>query len=162
MCERYIINLFAIYLYGLCFVRTILAIYYWIVRDRWQTTPAKVIHTELVTKRVRRGYGSKGYQALIEFEYIVDDVVYRSNWFSFAEKIGSWRDPYYPKKHAEFLLKNYPVNSDVSILYNPRNPSKAVLENSVFDSGSVLFIVGFVVMSLIALCVVSSGQVGGF
>ncbi|KAA3656659.1 MAG: DUF3592 domain-containing protein [Chloroflexi bacterium] len=142
--------------YGVFLVKACLVIYYLIARNRWRSTDGKVVHAKIVKKKIRRDRFRYFYQTQLEYDYFVDDVLYHGHRFSFVERINFGRNPAYSKDNAEFILRFYPVNSEVSVLYNPRNPSQAVIEKTVVDRNTILLFLVYLVMTMMLICV-SSG-----
>jgi hypothetical protein len=62
------------------------------------------------------------YYPKVVYHYFVNDTSFTNNKISFGE-YGTDK-----RKHANKVIGKYPVNSEVTVYYNPKNPQEAVLE----------------------------------
>ena len=91
-----------------------------IVSPIWPTTDGAVILRRISKVRFEE-YDGDYYEkidAYIRYQYTVDDIKYTSN------AIDSTRRLYYPYDVAA----RYPEGKEVTVYYNPKNPSEAVIE----------------------------------
>jgi len=96
----------------------------------WPSVSGRVVST-----RIDEALGSKGsttYRPVITYRYVVDGVEHTSDRLSGAVITHgrSW---------AQGRCDAYPVGSEVTVYYNPRDPAKAVLESGMQWS-SLLFV----------------------
>ncbi|MEM6505566.1 MAG: DUF3592 domain-containing protein [Planctomycetota bacterium] len=98
----------------------------------------------------RKRIGKRGYDTShvvrLDFEYIVDGKVYRSNRISFGQMAHS-------ESEAEVYLAKYQVGDVVSVTYNPSRPEHGALETDI-PSGTRAFLwigTGASVLGLAAL-----------
>jgi len=106
--------------------------------NNWPSTEGTILISEW--KRATNG----PHKAHIEYEYIVDNQAYESNFIHFAE--------FNPTN----LVYKFKKNKKVPVYYNPHNPSEAVLiTGASIKSISILIFMGlfFLIFSLITLFV---------
>ncbi len=87
------------------------------------------------------------YRVVIEYEYIVDSVSYKSQIMSFPDLAWrilnrGWRS----KQSVKQIQTKYPINQSVQVYYNPKKPRQSVLKPGIFD-------INFILMLIIALVV---------
>lgn len=104
----------------------------WEIRaaGRWPTTTGKVVASRVQSKRNRPDDDAYGFgdtevsnQPFVEYEYTVAGKKYRCSRVSIAEKIAG--------TEREAVLARYPVGATVTVFYNPKNPSQALLERTL-------------------------------
>jgi hypothetical protein len=92
----------------------------------WPTVTGEVVDTSLYRKERRfPGFTRVTYTPTITYRYMVDGVTYTSQNLDFAPPE---RSSYENAVEAEAVLKEYAVDTDVTVHYNPRAPRQAVLE----------------------------------
>jgi hypothetical protein len=96
------------------------------------------------------GHTSTTYRADIRFRYEVDGRTYTSDTYRYG--VMSTSD----HSHAGSVLERYPVDAEVLVHYNPRDPSDAVLEVGVsgMDMFLILFLTPFNLVGLWLLAMV--------
>ena len=129
----------------------------------WVPTEGKITRSQI---RVSRSYSSSGtssgssrqrttsYRPDIEFEYKLQDKVFKSTRVYYGCKMGSswkWRRS---KKYVD----KYPVDSRTPIFYKPSNHNKAIIEPGIhrelifgFIFGAFILYIGYVILSSIDL-----------
>jgi hypothetical protein len=91
-----------------------------VVSSGWPTTRGEVVSNRLVGQKFKEYDGDYylNVDAFIRYEYTVDG-------FSFSSlSINSINTPFYPRE----VVVRYPVGTEVTVYYNPKDPSEAVLE----------------------------------
>lgn len=87
------------------------------------------------------------YSADISYTYQADGILYTSERISFAGKSS-----YSKRQKAEEIIARYPVNSTVSVFFNPQKHEEAVLDRSAKGSGVLMGAgIAFLSIGLIAL-----------
>lgn len=89
--------------------------------------------------RIQRGKGSSYKKYSIEYEYVVNGVIYHSDVVTFSSK-----------KNGEEYVKKYPVGKIVSVYYQKSSPSFSVLEPNIREP-LILIIPFFWLLLLYAL-----------
>ena len=91
-----------------------------IVSQGWPTTDGIIISNRLVGQKFKEYDGDfyTNIDVYIRYKYTVNGISYSSL------SINSIDTPFYPSSFAS----RYPVGKDVIVYYNPKVPSKAVLE----------------------------------
>lgn len=100
----------------------------------WPTTDGVVLHTEIV---VNHGGKSTTYAPLVLYQYSVDGAIY-----SCDNMIGTTTSSSY--EWATGCLASYPEGSQVTVHYNPNNPSDAVLSAGASIMDAVPIFIGTV------------------
>ena len=108
--------------------------------SRWLPTPGKIISSRVEARKVRvSGVGVDSNDATeirnfpaITFEYKVGGKKFRSSRYSVKENLGNF-------EVAETLAQ-FPSGAEVTVFYNPADPSKAVIERTLPD-GAFKFMV---------------------
>lgn len=73
---------------------------------------------------------------VIEYEFFHNGQIFKSSQRTHGNYISG------NNKTAESVTLRYPVNSDVTVFVNPRNPEKSVLEYGVTPSSWVFILLG--------------------
>lgn len=111
-----------------------------IISQEWPTVEGFIISSKLVGTSIKE-YDNDYYtetKAFIRYQYSVNGILYSSS------RVNSIDSPFslYPASFA----RRYPVGQDVSVHYNPRDPSKALLEPGFVFSFKAVNILDFIVM----------------
>lgn len=108
--------------------------------SQWLPTPGKIISSRVEAREVRRsGVGSDSSDTTemrnfpaIAFEYKVAGKKFRSSRYSVKENLGNFE--------VTETLAQFPTGAEVTVFYNPADPSKAVIERTMPD-GAFKFMV---------------------
>ena len=108
--------------------------------SHWLPTPGKIISSRVEARKVRvSGVGVDSNDAAeirnfpaITFEYKVGKKTFRGSRYSVKENLGNF-------EVAETLAQ-FPTGAEVTVFYNPADPSKAVIERTLPD-GAFKFMV---------------------
>ena len=120
----------------------------------WPITTGRVVETGSHTKRIcnsgsgRRGVGACHDQhfADIIYEYSIDGSKHRSGTLTFDSAGGSHRDD------VQALLERYRQGTEVTVHYDPEDPSDAYLETVAMDQSSRRFDqIGLIAAALFAI-----------
>jgi hypothetical protein len=100
--------------------------------QNWPVTQGTIISSNLQ----RKPGGEEGdyYHAQITYNFTVEGIVYTSSIVNIGEQGWSTARYYY-----ERLVQKYSVGKTVSVYYNPKNPSQAVLETDLEFNTLVFF-----------------------
>ncbi len=96
-----------------------------------------------------QGASQPMYSADVAYSYQVKDMVYTSDRISFGGKSSSSN-----RLKAEEIVERYPVDSEISVFFDPEKPQDAVLERTY--QGSNIFLgtgIGFIVIGVITIIV---------
>ena len=101
--------------------------------SRWLPTPGKIISSRVEAREVRSsGAGSDSTDTTemrnfpaITFEYKVGGKKFQSSRYSVKENLGNFEVPE--------TLAQFPRGAEVTVFYNPADPSKAVIERTMPD-----------------------------
>ena len=122
--------------------------------EDWPTVPGRVVETRVDKENSTRsthdsGFGgsrSSHYTPKVAYEYEVNGIAHRSDrlWFD-----GSVAD----EARAQSLVAPYAVGDEVTVHYNPGNPSEAVLQTGTGSTGYAMLTVGglFVGLGLLGI-----------
>lgn len=105
----------------------------------WPVTGGHVVASTVEHYRNRVGGARSGtlatfYEAVIEYSYRVDGREYHSTQIGFGGKLAG------SEEFAQAKAARYPEGTDVSVHYDPKNPSNAVLDLKVGYAGPLLAI----------------------
>ena len=105
----------------------------------WPVTGGHVVASTVEHYRTRVGGARSGtlatfYEPVIEYSYRVDGREYHSTQISFGGKLAG------SEELARAKAARYPSGTDVSVHYDPKNPSNAVLDLKVAYAGPFLVI----------------------
>ena len=108
--------------------------------SRWLPTPGKIISSRVEAREVRRsGVGSDSTDTTemrnfpaITFEYKVGGKKFQSSRYSVKENLGNFE--------VNETLAQFPRGAEVTVFYNPADPSKSVIERTLPD-GAFKFMV---------------------
>ena len=101
--------------------------------SHWLPTPGKIISSRVEAREVRSsGVGSDSSDTTemrnfpaITFEYKVGGKKFQSSRYSVKENLGNFEVPE--------TLAQFPRGAEVTVFYNPADPSKAVIERTMPD-----------------------------
>jgi hypothetical protein len=93
--------------------------------NRWPITNGTVTSSEVA--------GAMKYYPSVNYTYTVDSVVYTS------DKISNMNFNTKKRSVVEEVLKKYPLDSEIKVYYNSKDPSKALLEPGI-NRGSILLL----------------------
>ncbi len=82
----------------------------------------------------------------ITYQYSINNVAYKGERLSFGPTSDS---PGYRRKMAN----KYPIGSKIRIFYNPLKPEVSTIFANKVDSGSIIFILGGLIMGFAALVI---------
>lgn len=113
----------------------------------WKQTIGKVISSKVT--ELEDAEGIYGHEPCVEYEYVVDDVTYRSTRRIFG-------DSQYRLSEANDCVSFYPAGLEVTVYYDPVRPSDSVLERkrdlvsvkAGTGLGMILIIMGCVLLYL--------------
>lgn len=130
-----------------------------LIAKSWATTEGKITRSEI---RVSRSYSTSStssgstrqrtisYKPDIEFEYKLQDNIFKSNRIYYGSKMGStwkWR-------RSKRYVDKYPVGHRVTIFYKPSNNSRALIEPGIHRElifgiimGIFVLYIGYVILS---------------
>jgi len=96
-----------------------------IVSQGWPSTDGTIISNRIVGQKIKQYDGTyyTNFDVYIRYQYSVNGVSYTSR------SVNSIDSPSYPYSYAS----RYPFGKDVTVYYNPKDPSKAVLEPGFVD-----------------------------
>jgi len=96
-----------------------------IISPEWPTTDGKIISRRLSGVKFEEYDGDyyEKIEAYIRYKYCVDDIPYTSNVINVTDPL------YYPYD----IAARYPEGKGVTVYYNPKIPSEAVLEPGFVD-----------------------------
>jgi hypothetical protein len=88
-----------------------------------------------------------GYRISVIYEYTVNGVGYSSSCVQFGAPTT-----YIRKSSAEAAIGHYPVNSRLTVYYDPENPAEAVLDRTS-PGGLEYIMIGIIFLVLMALVI---------
>jgi hypothetical protein len=113
--------------------------------ENWPTSEGTITHAELSSwTKEHRGKTLTFYKTDFAYEFIVDGQTYTGTRFQASHFLST------SKFDNEELLKKFPPNAKATIYYNPKNPTKSVMQNgaSIMDLimvgvTSITFLLGY-------------------
>jgi hypothetical protein len=109
----------------------------------WQQVMGTITKAEV---EIVRDADSSGYQVSVLYEYEVNGVRYMGKRIRFSDRSHA------RKKRAQAELDLYPVNSSVTVFFDPAKPSDAVLSREYPDRNMLMFFgVGLLVLAAVIL-----------
>jgi hypothetical protein len=132
-----------------------------LIARSWAATEGKITKSVVHVSRNYSSSGSSGgsgrrqstnYRPDIEFEYRIQDRLFKSNRIYFGSKMGaSWK-----YRRSKKYVEKYPVGQQVSIYYKPSKHSRAVLEPGIHRElifgilmGMLILYIGYAILSSI-------------
>ncbi len=89
----------------------------------WPSVKGTVTVSEIDTRQMEsNGKWINMYHPQVVYNYFVKDKAYTNSKISFGDYATNKR------KDANKVIRKYPVNSEVTVYYNPINPQEAVLQ----------------------------------
>jgi hypothetical protein len=116
----------------------------------WLTAPGVVLNSDIKVHRSRnsKGQTTTNYELQVSYQYQVKDQTYNGDRLGF----GSGN---YGKSKANKKIALYPQGAQVTVHYDPADPSKAVLETKATNAGNFLtlgiLLIGMGVVAFIVL-----------
>ena len=111
------------------------------------TTVGRVIYSSVERRVLGNKKPTTFYWPEIEYEYTVNGETYRASRVRY-ERDSSDSDP----APARSLVSSHPVDSEVTVFYDPHRPAEALLEPGVTGRDLFLFpVLAFTAVSLLAL-----------
>ncbi|MFX0013325.1 MAG: DUF3592 domain-containing protein [Promethearchaeota archaeon] len=125
------------------FIRSLLEVK---ASTKWPSTEGKIISSFL---DVRQGEEGFYYQPVINYSYNVEGREYGATRVIIGQLPMNTG-----KKWAHTVLDNYPMGKSVRVHYDPRSPTKAVLEPGMNSQYKILWFLTIVIGGLF-LCIIS-------
>ena len=85
---------------------------------------------------IRIGRRPRDHHVRIEYAYSVDDNTHRGTKYSFADAMSK------SEGMCRKIVERHPVGSKVEVFYDPKDPTKAVLDRSTGCGPWMFFVVG--------------------
>lgn len=103
--------------------------------ETWPKTDGIVENSELSVSHSHDSDGSSSttYSAHVNYSYKVNGMSYKNDAIGFGRSSGG-------KKKAEKKLAQYPQGTPVTVYYDPKDPTKAVIEPVASTFGMYLFV----------------------
>jgi hypothetical protein len=103
--------------------------------ENWPSVQGAVLSSEIITRTEREPdshFDDYYYTPKVSYNYTVNGNGHTSDRIAFivSEEVV--------KNEVQKIIDNYPVGKTVTVYYNPDNPSEAVLEPGIKDSGSMI------------------------
>jgi hypothetical protein len=110
--------------------------------ETWPTAAGVVLTCEVSIHRSHssRGHSSVSYRPDVTYEYRVDGQKYSGDGIGFGTAT-------YGKKKADSIAAVYPQGTNVTVHYDPKDPSKAVLETKSVGGGN-LIVLGIIMIGV--------------
>ena len=114
----------------------------------WPNVFGKITQSQISkVKRSQTGSILDQYRVVIQYKYVINDIAYKSQVLSVPDQ--TWQTlnrGLRSKRVAKHLQSRYPVNQNVKVYYNPRNPKQAILEPMIANMNFILIFVSFLVI----------------
>ncbi|SFI04377.1 DUF3592 domain-containing protein [Planctomicrobium piriforme] len=116
--------------------------------SRWPETTGKVLASRVAASKKKPGDAGYNFgdsevsnEPFVEYEYLVEGRKQRCQRVTIAEFTGP--------EELEAILERYPVGKTVSVFYDPKNPSRALLERELPDGLVVggIVVIGFFILA---------------
>ncbi len=111
--------------------------------SRWHSTTGRVVSHKIA---VKAGKGSSRHIPVILYSYRVDGTSYQSDRIAFDDLPNES----YNKEETQKIFEQYPPGKEVTVYYDPANPSQSVLQrrhrsipSGIFFLLVLLFLTGF-------------------
>ncbi|MCD4781758.1 MAG: DUF3592 domain-containing protein [Candidatus Omnitrophica bacterium] len=89
---------------------------------RWEKTGGTVLHSRVFDASIQTEEGVQArFIPEVTFQYSVDGHQWTSN------RLSNIYDHYYLPESVEKIIQHYPAGTEVTVLYDPQNPSEAIL-----------------------------------
>lgn len=89
---------------------------------KWNSVAGKVLSTEIQLVKIKHDKTTlNGYNAVVKYEYIINNKTYKSDVISFDYTAST--DFTYTKQ----IINLFPVNNSIPVFYNPHNPKESYL-----------------------------------
>ena len=112
--------------------------------ENWLTAPGEVLTSELETHRSHTRSGtSTTYLPKVTYRYHIMGQTYTGNAIGFGKST-------YGRGKAEAILARYPLGGQLSVRYDPADPTKAVLETKAAGFTNYLIVgIALLVMGIV-------------
>lgn len=121
----------------------------------WQTTPGKVLSNQVKEVFKNPGDGYRLFQPEVIYTYQVGGQVFE------GQKIMVGDDPIGLQKNMQEIAARYPAESEVTVYYNPGNPSESILERKSFQAPrSILLAIMFFFVAVSIACYMLAVTIG--
>ncbi len=126
-------------------------------KRNWHPTQGRIMFSEVIARRSSSGRGgtSTSYYPRVVYEYVVNGNRYQGTQVSVGHEVGYGSYQMVNQR----VMQNYPPGRDLSVYYNPANPSEAALEFGAPRGGLFIFIgVVVLVLSIVPLLFTAGGM----
>lgn len=122
------------------------------VAETWPKTSGTVEKSELSIRQDTDSDGSSSttYAAHVVYSYQVEGKQLNNDKIGFGSVLGG-------RKKAEMKVEEYPVGKVVAVYYDPKDPTKSVIE-PVATSFSILLVAGILLIALAVVVGIVFGQ----
>ncbi len=120
---------------------------------RWRTTVGKVVRRRLHWRVIG---GNNQFRREICYAYVVDGHFHEATSLALPQIPGLHVESFINDAESDLFLATYPVGKEVRVLFDPRDPSKAVL-NHKFNVVGLTLAVCVAVWLLTAIVVAEFG-----
>jgi len=115
--------------------------------QNWNETEGVILTSE-ITSHQETNPDSEGhyetetyYDVNIVYQYTVIGVNYSYHRISFSDFASTPNH-----NEAQQLVNKYPAGENVTVFYNPNNPSEAVLEPGITNTNNIFLIIGIILI----------------
>lgn len=125
------------------FIGTVIWFFEYQFSSQWSTVQGTVT-TSYIEERVernRRGRTRRVYDVHFEYRYVVNDETYYNRDVFFKNPLAGPMISYSKSADARSFVGRHPTGSGITVIYNPANPKRAVIERRI-DEFSVVFGIG--------------------
>jgi hypothetical protein len=116
--------------------------------QQWPGVPGSIVVSEVrqSSSTDDDGHTSYSYYPHVEYSYAVLGQQYSGKQVSFGGVVGTGNP-----KNAQVMIAKYPLNSPITVYYNPQNPAEAVLERAAGAGAKTSKTIGIILLVLSAL-----------
>jgi hypothetical protein len=108
-----------------------------LIRQSWPVKPAIIVETNIV--------GDRAYSPQLKCKYEVQGRGYTLTTDLNTPGFGRKRSR---RQTSEIILNNYPVGSEVKVLYNPKNPTEAYIRIGPYWSDYMQLSLGILLLTI--------------
>ncbi len=101
--------------------------------ENWPSTPGTIKTTEIKYIHNDPNYWS----VTINYQYLVAGCVFNSDVYSFGDHLH-----FYDEVDAKEFIAKFPISSQVTIYYNPRNPSISTMQKGELSYSKIALVLG--------------------